>query len=59
MYVVLLLNAAFAGINIKTQDKYTLAVEYCTRALAVDNVNVKGLYRRGLALKELAEMIER
>lgn len=54
-----LINAALACINMKKLQKYDEAVGYCGKALSIDSDNIKGLYRRGLARKEKAEIMER
>ena len=42
----------------KNMRRYDEAVSFCDKALSIDRDNIKGLYRRGLARKEKAEMIE-
>jgi hypothetical protein len=54
LYVILLINAAFAAINMKQREQYEKAIELTTKALAVDGKNVKALFRRGVATKEMA-----
>lgn len=34
-----------------------MAIGYCDKALSIDPENIKGLYRRGLARKQKAEII--
>lgn len=57
--MVCLINAALACINIKDLGRYEEGIGYCDKALSVDGDNIKGLYRRGLARKEKAEIVER
>ena len=58
LFVVLNINAAFAALSLKTKQAYVLAEKYCNSALNLDAKNQKGLFRRGLANKELAQLLE-
>lgn len=51
LYVICLINAALAHINIKKVDQYEEAILACDKALSIDPENIKGLYRRALARK--------
>jgi tetratricopeptide (TPR) repeat protein len=55
---VLLTNSAACNLAIKDIPAYESAIACCDKALAIDSDNLKGLYRRGLAYKELGEKIE-
>lgn len=52
--MVCLINAALAYINLKKLEKYDDAMKCCDKALSIDTQNIKGLYRRGVAMKEKA-----
>lgn len=58
LYINILTNTSLCGVNMKTVDSYEDAIKVATKALDIEPDNLKGLYRRGLAYKELGERLE-